>query len=89
MLDYVKQQNPHVNLYPDNCAARVNGALNAGGIQLKTPVSTEFGTVDWPVDNFPFQIATGLFYSTVNIAIEIPKGSTLPRKFLTGFNPAK
>jgi uncharacterized protein RhaS with RHS repeats len=86
MINYLKQQSPKVNPYPDNCAARVNGALNSGEINIMTPDAYNiFG--EEPVDNFPQDIATGLNASTFNLQIQIPKGTTLPGNFLTGFNP--
>ena len=37
MLDWLKKQSPNINKWPDNCASRVNGALEAGGVRLYKP----------------------------------------------------
>jgi RHS repeat-associated protein len=91
MADYlkkVKQDRPKLGRYPDNCAHRTTGALSAGGIDLtQISLASPIGMpIAVPIDNFPSDIALAL-RSMHALQISVPKGGTLPPKFLTGFNP--
>jgi RHS repeat-associated protein len=90
IINYLKQQTGKpIEPYPDNCAARVNGALKAGGIELTKMGLGEQLYLDSGVDNFPSDIQSGIIHSTDYLEIKLPKGGTLPPRFLSGFNPRK
>jgi hypothetical protein len=76
------QKGKPINSFPDNCAHRTSAALDAGGVappNLMLPGN----------DDFPSDLANILGGNPGNLQISIPKGTTLPPNFLTGFNPKK
>ncbi len=90
ILNYLKNQNPHIQTYPDNCANRTTSALAAAGINLTqwVPAAPTVGIpVEVPINgSLPYEIGGAL--ENMNLfKISVPKGTILPPKFLTGFNP--
>jgi RHS repeat-associated protein len=81
MIDYLnKQKGKPLHDYPDNCAHRTSGALNAGGVAPPDLMFLDNG--DWPGI-----IGNLLNDNSGNLQISILKGTMLPPKFLTSFNP--
>jgi hypothetical protein len=80
MIDYLENQSPDINWYPDNCAHRTSAALNAGGVA--PPYLNFLDNGDWPA-----VIANLLSDDPGILYVSVPKGSILPGNFLTGFNP--
>ncbi|HWW03186.1 MAG TPA: RHS repeat-associated core domain-containing protein [Candidatus Acidoferrum sp.] len=93
MIDYlkkVKKERPHLGRYPDNCAHRTTGALKAGGAAppdlTRMPHSDSFDLGENVAGNWPSLIGDALNNAGA-LQISVPKGTTLPANFLTGFNP--
>ena len=81
--DYLKtQKGKPINLYPDNCAHRTSAALNAGGAAPPDLMFLDNG-------DLPAVLGNMLGEDPGNLQISVPKGTTLPPNFLTGFNPKK
>ncbi len=93
MMDYLKKQKGKpINKYPDNCAHRTTEALKAGGAApddlTRMPRSDSFDLGNNVNGNWPSLIGDAL-NQPGNLQIPVPKGTTLPPNFLTGFNPKK
>ncbi len=91
MINYLKSQvGKPLQKYPDNCANRTTTALSAGGIDLTQTVPAAPSVaipMEVPINgSFPADIATSLDLNPDVLQISIPKGTTLPPNFLTGFN---
>ena len=91
ILDYLKKQKgKKLGRYPDNCAHRTSEALKAGGAAspglTQMPHSDSFDLGENVNGNWPSLIGDAL-RDAGTLQISVPKGSTLPPNFLTGFNP--
>lgn len=92
LMNYLQsQEGKPIQKYPDNCANRTTSALLAGGINLTQTVPAA-PTVAIPMEvpinsSFPADIGSALDLDPNVLQISIPKGTTLPPNFLTGFNP--
>jgi RHS repeat-associated protein len=91
MMDYLKKQNPNIQKYPDNCAHRSAEALKAGGAApsdlTRMPHSDSFDLGENVNGDWPSLIGETLQNDPGVLQISVPKGTTLPPNFLTGFNP--
>jgi RHS repeat-associated protein len=91
MMDYLKKQSPDIQKYPDNCAHRTTEAMKAGGVApsdlTRMPHSDSFDFGANVNGNWPSLIGKALQDDPGVLQIAVPKGTTLPPNFLTGFNP--
>jgi hypothetical protein len=91
MIAYLKKpKRKPLPRYPDNCAYRTTEALKAGGVApaglTHMPHSDSFDLGENVNGNWPSLIGDAL-EEAGTLQIFVPKGTTLPAKFLTGFNP--
>jgi RHS repeat-associated protein len=85
IVDYLKSETSKVNKFPDNCTARVEGALAAGRVDLSDPFLLDASPIPFPAS---LERALAALTWTGNAwAISFPQYSTVPPG-LSSFNPA-
>jgi hypothetical protein len=86
IIDYMKKQTTTPEKYPDNCAARIAGALEAGEVNLSDKL---LPGVSLPVTPFPasvYRALRSLESQKMATSIVIPFGSSATEHF-SSFNP--